>query len=339
MRRSGSRGSVPQAGAGLTDAPAALYDRAGSPSATAVKENRTAAEAAADLLDRLRASLRSGEGIPAPAAKPPSPPAAPAPAMSSAGERLLEHLRTAARQAEEAEHEPLPPQHRPRAPQAPRAAPSLPRRPRRRAQVRHAAANDDEPIVLEVQAQPTPEPAPSSGGDAESEPPASEPEARAVAIAPTALPPTAPPAVADPKEPPSTELLLTRLREAVPPPAREAGSPIALPDPAPAQQSGSGRWRRPQAQRGQPQPPWPHRSRLWLLALVALVSFAGVAYWPALLSSYREAYPAEAVKSEALRACSAESATFIRFFAGERDECYRRVAAAAVKTAAAESSP
>lgn len=88
---------------------------------------------------------------------------------------------------------------------------------------------------------------------------------------------------------------------------------------------GSGRW----GQRARSAPPARRRNRthLWLLVVAALATLVGIAYWPTLIGAYLGAYPGEAMKRQALRACSAENPTFVRFLAAERDSCYERMTA------------
>jgi hypothetical protein len=143
---------------------------------------------------------------------------------------------------------------------------------------------------------------------------------------------TPPPLPPSPPRPTSTEALLERLRDAVPPPERPAGAATPLPEPAPPQRVGSGRWNgragaAPRRSRS--------RAHLWLLAVAALAGLAAIAYWPMLVAAYVASYPGEPTRREALRACSAENPTFVRFFAAERDLCYERMTA---RLAAAQSA-
>ena len=68
--------------------------------------------------------------------------------------------------------------------------------------------------------------------------------------------------------------------------------------------------------------------------MAALAGLAAIAYWPMLVAAYVASYPGEPTRREALRACSAENPTFVRFFAVERDLCYERMTA---RLAAAQS--
>ena len=138
------------------------------------------------------------------------------------------------------------------------------------------------------------------------------------------------PQQAAPAPPATADGLLSRLRDAVPPPARAAHAATPLPEPPPDAQSGSGRWSRYRARqavlaanRGRRR----RRTRLWLLAAMALATLAATVHWPTLVGAYLDAYPAEAMKREALRACGAESPTFVRFLAVERESCYERMTA------------
>ncbi|HZT86597.1 MAG TPA: hypothetical protein VFA12_01425 [Stellaceae bacterium] len=66
----------------------------------------------------------------------------------------------------------------------------------------------------------------------------------------------------------------------------------------------------------------------WLLAFVMI----GVT--PLATTMYRDAYPAELQRREALDRCSLGDPTFVRFLAAQRDACYRRFFAAPSSSAA-----
>jgi hypothetical protein len=62
---------------------------------------------------------------------------------------------------------------------------------------------------------------------------------------------------------------------------------------------------------------------LFIAGLVAAAIMLALA--PALTTIYREAYPADALRREALATCAHDERGFNRLFAGERARCYARI--------------
>jgi len=123
--------------------------------------------------------------------------------------------------------------------------------------------------------------------------------------------------------------LLGRLRAALPAPARCAQADAPLPAVSREAEILPNSWLddlvrqyRPAAQRLRRRRRLYRRASLLAMAVAALAS---AVFWRDLRASYLAAYPAEPTKREALRACSLENPSFIRFLADERAACYERL--------------
>ena len=145
-------------------------------------------------------------------------------------------------------------------------------------------------------------------------------------------------AAPSPASPTTSDELLHRLRVTLQMPVRAASPAVAKPaPPAPPRASRKGvvpnSWLdQLLRQYGSAAPPPPPRARLHLthgvlLGTVTAAALAGGLYWRELRAAYAASYPAEPMKREALRACSMESPTFIRFLPEERAACYERMTA------------
>ncbi|MBV8890047.1 MAG: hypothetical protein JO305_10305 [Alphaproteobacteria bacterium] len=141
----------------------------------------------------------------------------------------------------------------------------------------------------------------------------------------------------------STEELLGHLRYRLQPPARSSNRAARLPEPVRDTTLQPGGWLEPVLRQYGPGMPFPplrkrrSRAHLWLLAVTVLIVAGGGFYWRELRAAYADAYPGEPDKREALRACSLENPTFIRFLPDERSACYERIAARLSGTSAASS--
>jgi hypothetical protein len=63
---------------------------------------------------------------------------------------------------------------------------------------------------------------------------------------------------------------------------------------------------------------------MWgLLILMVLGAFGGSIYHGDLIASFRDAYPSDPARQDALRRCGAQDASFSKFSAHDRDVCYR----------------
>lgn len=73
---------------------------------------------------------------------------------------------------------------------------------------------------------------------------------------------------------------------------------------------------------------------MWaMLILMAFGAFGGLVIHGNLLGSIREAFPASTIKQEALQRCGRMDAQFSRFFAQDRETCYRAVLGASPQAA------
>jgi hypothetical protein len=63
---------------------------------------------------------------------------------------------------------------------------------------------------------------------------------------------------------------------------------------------------------------------MWgLLILMGLGAVGGSIYHGDLFASFKDAYPSDPAKEDALRRCGAQDASFSKFSAADRDVCYR----------------
>ena len=129
--------------------------------------------------------------------------------------------------------------------------------------------------------------------------------------------------------PPSSAALLSQLREALPAPARGADAAALLPEPthdrAFRRRAWTERLARHYGPGAMPAPRKRRRASRWLLLALLFGASAAIVYWPQVSAVYFDAYPGDAKKREALRACSAENPAFVRFLPDERDACYERM--------------
>ena len=63
---------------------------------------------------------------------------------------------------------------------------------------------------------------------------------------------------------------------------------------------------------------------MWgLLILLALGAFGGAIYRGDFIQTFRDAYPSEIAKQDALKRCRQADASFSKFSSGDRDHCYQ----------------